>query len=135
MTENLSVLIAFTAGLFSFFSPCVLPLVPSYLGILAGVGLNSGGGTKIRQGNGSVLLWTALGFILGFSVVFIVMGILLNTIFFLFGNIIEYINIASGIIVIILGLNIIFNFLPFLNYEKRPFLDKFGKPVNKGSGG
>jgi len=114
MTENISVFLAFSAGLLSFLSPCVLPLVPSYFGILAGVGLDIKGKP--------LLLWTSFGFIMGFSAVFVLLGILLNSIFFLMGNVVFYINIAAGIIVIILGFNIIFNFIPFLNYEKRPFL-------------
>jgi cytochrome c-type biogenesis protein len=52
------------------------------------------------------------------------MGILLNTVFFLIGGLSTYINIAAGIIVIVLGLNVIFDFLPFLNYEKRPFWNR-----------
>ena len=51
--------LAFLAGLISFLSPCVLPLVPSYLGVIGGA---------------RTPLWRALGFILGFGVVFIALG-------------------------------------------------------------
>lgn len=54
-----SVTVAFLAGLISFLSPCVLPLVPSYLGVLGGA---------------RAPLWRALGFILGFGLVFIALG-------------------------------------------------------------
>ncbi|MDR0311988.1 MAG: cytochrome c biogenesis protein CcdA [Treponema sp.] len=114
MTVEIPFFMAFVAGLLSFLSPCVLPLIPSYFSILGG------GHSK----NGASI-WTAVAFVLGFSAVFIAMGILLNTVFFLIGGISLYINIVAGIIVIILGLNVIFDFLIFLNYEKRPFL--YGK--------
>jgi cytochrome c-type biogenesis protein len=112
MTVEVTFFMAFAAGLLSFLSPCVLPLIPSYFSILGGTGHSKNGAS----------IWTAVAFVLGFSAVFIAMGILLNTVFFLIGGISLYINIAAGIIVIILGLNIIFDFLIFLNYEKRPFL-------------
>ena len=104
---------AFAAGLLSFLSPCVLPLIPSYLSILGGVGL--GGARLIRA---------AAGFVLGFSVVFIILGILISATFSLMGGMARYINWAAGIIVIILGLNVMFDFIPFLNYEKRPLLQR-----------
>ena len=114
MTGDITILLAFSAGLLSFLSPCVLPLIPSYFGILGGVGLSS----RPR------LLFAATGFVLGFSVIFVTMGMVISTTFLLMGGASRYINIAAGIIVIVLGLNIIFDFLSFLNYEKRPFLQK-----------
>ncbi|MCL2833701.1 MAG: redoxin domain-containing protein [Treponema sp.] len=140
MAENLSILIVFTAGLLSFLSPCILPLVPSYLGILGGVGIKSkksGGAaddnkTVSGRGDTGLFLWTAFGFILGFSAVFIVMGLLLNSVFFLLGGLMVYVNIAAGVIVIILGLNVIFDFLSFLNYEKRLFAGPAARPGYTG---
>ena len=119
-TSFASLFLVFIAGLLSFLSPCVLPLIPSYISILGGVGLG--------EGNRSRLIGAAAGFVLGFSVVFIVLGILVSTTFFLMGNVSRYINWAAGIIVIVLGLNVIFDFLSFLNYEKRPFLQKWMAP-------
>jgi len=129
MTEDLSLFMAFAAGLLSFLSPCVLPLIPSYLSILGGVGLGAktGATAAAQSTNGqrpdsyrSRLLLAAAGFVLGFSTVFITLGILISATFSLMGGIMTYINWAAGIIVIILGLNIIFDFISFLNYEKRP---------------
>jgi len=114
MSQDVSLFLVFIAGLLSFLSPCVLPLVPSYISILGGMGL--GEGSRHR------LIRAAVGFVLGFSAVFVAMGILVSTTFFLMGDISKYINWAAGIIVIVLGLNVIFDFLSFLNYEKRPFL-------------
>ena len=113
MGDYPSILLVFAAGVLSFLSPCVLPLIPSYLGIL-GSRLNDPEHSKK-----SVLLITTLFFIFGFSGVFIVLSIIMSATFWLMGGVSFYIRIAAGIIVIILGLNIIFNFISFLNYEKR----------------
>jgi cytochrome c-type biogenesis protein len=65
------------------------------------------------------MVFSTLFFILGFSVVFIALSIILSGFMFFLSGINTIINYAAGIIVIILGFNIIFNFIPFLNYEKR----------------
>jgi len=64
-------LLVFVAGLISFLSPCVLPLVPGYVSMLSGVGVD-----RLKQGEGSTgkLVSSALSFIIGFSAVFITMG-------------------------------------------------------------
>jgi len=66
-----------------------------------------------------VLVLRTLFFVLGFSVVFITLSVVLAASFTLMGNAFRWIAWISGAVVIILGLNIIFDFLPFLNYEKR----------------
>ncbi len=60
--------LAFAAGLLSFVSPCVLPLLPVYLSFISGVGVEELGGHRRR------LLWTSLLFVAGFTLVFVVMG-------------------------------------------------------------
>jgi cytochrome c-type biogenesis protein len=128
MDEYPSVLLVFAAGLLSFFSPCVLPLIPSYLSILGGAE-NIMPALKEDQParrNKPVLLITTLSFILGFTAVFIVLSIIISATFLLMGGVSQYIRIAAGIIVIVLGLNILFDFLSILNYEKR--LHLAGKP-------
>jgi len=72
MTE-LTMVIAFTAGLVSFLSPCVLPIVPGFLAYLAGTSV-SRGHTKRKD-----IFLNSLFFVLGFSVIFALLGILLNT--------------------------------------------------------
>jgi cytochrome c-type biogenesis protein len=64
-------LLVFVAGLISFLSPCVLPLVPGYVSMLSGVGVDQ---LKEGQGSTSKLLSSALSFVVGFSAVFITMG-------------------------------------------------------------
>jgi cytochrome c-type biogenesis protein len=60
--------LAFLAGLLSFVSPCVLPLLPVYLSFISGVGVERLGGERRR------LLWTSLLFVAGFTLVFMAMG-------------------------------------------------------------
>src|SRR3974377_1922339 len=62
---------AFLAGLISFLSPCVLPLVPGYISMLSGIGME-----QLRQGQQPKggLVSSALAFVIGFSVVFIGFG-------------------------------------------------------------
>jgi len=62
---------AFVAGLISFLSPCVLPLVPGYISMLSGIGVD-----RLRKGEGAqgALLWSAVCFVVGFSTVFVSLG-------------------------------------------------------------
>ena len=107
-------LIAYGAGLISFLSPCVLPLIPGYISYVSGSSLNE----LIEKKN--INLIPIILFTIGFSIVFIIFGaastflgqLLLQNSFEL--------RIAAGIIIIIFSLHIIgiIN-LKFLNYEKR----------------
>jgi cytochrome c-type biogenesis protein len=71
MTPDVSLAAAFLAGLVSFLSPCVLPLVPGYISMLSGIGME-----QLRQGEQprGGLFASALSFVIGFSVVFISFG-------------------------------------------------------------
>jgi len=131
MTEYPSILLTFIAGLLSFFSPCILPLLPSFLSILGSAGgISKTGVVSLYEENEKtskrrfVLFTTTVFFILGFSIIFIILSIIVSTTFLLMGGISKYINIIAGIIVIILGLNFLFDFLTFLNYEKRFSVNK-----------
>ncbi len=68
---NLSIFAVFLAGVVSFLSPCVLPLVPGYVSMLSGIGVE-----QLKEGEGSTghLFSSALAFVLGFSLVFITFG-------------------------------------------------------------
>ncbi|MDR0624555.1 MAG: cytochrome c biogenesis CcdA family protein [Treponema sp.] len=72
----------------------------------------------------SRLIFSTLCFILGFTSIFIILSFLFSGFFMLLGRLNSFINMAAGIIIIIFGLNILFNFIPFLNYEKRFHLKK-----------
>src|SRR3974390_2295192 len=71
MTTDVTLAGAFLAGLISFLSPCVLPLVPGYISMLSGIGME-----QLRQGQQPKggLFSSVLGLVLGFSVVFIGFG-------------------------------------------------------------
>jgi cytochrome c-type biogenesis protein len=109
-------IVAFTGGLLSFFSPCVLPLVPAYLANLAGI-------TAIDpQTRRSYLpaLFHSLSFVLGFSLIFIGLGAsvgLIGTTITAHSTLLR--QIAGGLI-IAFGVFLVAAFkLPWLNYEKR----------------
>jgi cytochrome c-type biogenesis protein len=80
MEENVTLLAAFGAGLLSFVSPCVLPLVPGYLSYVSGLSLDELRGAAASRPSGSAnastgrVLLASLAFILGFSVVFVALG-------------------------------------------------------------
>ncbi len=71
---EISYLVAFAAGIVSFLAPCVLPLVPGFLAFLAGTTVHEGASKRWDIFLASVL------FVAGFSVVFSLLGVLLNTI-------------------------------------------------------
>lgn len=106
---------ALAAGLLSFLSPCVLPLIPSFLSFLgAAEGIASGEAPSFRRRMGRVT-----AFVSGFSLVFVAAGILLSQAFALFSPVRSWLALGSGILVIILGLNAIFDFIKALGMEKR----------------
>jgi cytochrome c-type biogenesis protein len=130
MTDYPSVLLVFAAGLLSFLSPCVLPLIPSYLGILGSVKTREdpADGRAVKAGRFPLFI-TTVWFVLGFSAVFVILSILVSATFLLMGDVSKYLRTAAGIIVIILGLNVLFDFLTLLNYEKRFHITK--KPAGR----
>ena len=97
-TESLSVVVAFSAGLLSFLSPCVLPLVPSYLTFITGLGLED-----VSRARRTTLLH-ALLFVLGFSFIFVVLGAGATA----FGQLMlayrSWIARAGGVLMIVMGL-------------------------------
>jgi cytochrome c-type biogenesis protein len=126
--ENVSYPTALVAGLLSFFSPCILPLIPAYFTLITGFSLEEltvDANLGIRK---KVFLST-LAFVLGFSFVFILMGASASSL----GNLIktyrELIRITGGTIIIILGIHLtgVIRF-PGLDYEKRIHLNK--KPLH-----
>ena len=116
MTE---LFIAFGAGLISFLSPCVLPLIPGYISYISGSSLNE----LVEKKN--VNIFPIILFAIGFSVVFISFGATASFLGSLILNNSYHLRIASGIIIIVFSLHIlgIIN-LNFLNYEKRIYTEK-----------
>jgi cytochrome c-type biogenesis protein len=103
--ESLGVLVAFSAGLFSFLSPCVLPLFPSYLSFITGMSVDRLAGDVTGGTRGRVLLHSA-SFIAGFTVVFVSLGASFSAAGqFLLGYR-EWIRMAGGVLIIVFGLYI-----------------------------
>lgn len=127
-TESVSILVAFSAGLISFLSPCVLPLIPSYMAFITGVSIEElSRKENIRQVRKKVFI-NSLMFILGFSLIFITLGASATFIgTFLYDNI-RWFEIGAGIFVIILGIHFLGILrLKFLDREKKIHLKK--KPL------
>ena len=120
--DLLSLVTATGAGVLSFLSPCVLPLVPGYISFISGSSLSElaeGGGADVAHRRRRVLLSTA-AFVLGFSLVFVAMGASATYAGqWLAGNRVILARIA-GTVIVIFGLHVMGVFkLPFLNLEKR----------------
>lgn len=94
-----AVLIAFAAGLVSFASPCIVPLVPGYLSYMTGLSGEEIAGAGV-SGKGRVLLGSVL-FVIGFAVPFTMLGIAFGTLSFLQHN--RVAQIVMGLIVVVLG--------------------------------
>jgi len=117
---NVSLFAAFIAGLVSFISPCVLPLIPMYISFISGLSLEEMRSSTDRKKVMKRVTISSLLFILGFSVIFIGLGASAT---FLGGFLLDKLSILSriaGAVIIIFGLHIagVFRF-GFLNREKR----------------
>lgn len=99
---NIGLFTAFLAGLISFVSPCVLPLVPGYLSYVAGRSVSelqvSGGRARLA------VLWQAFCFVLGFSTVFLILGASATVLGRLLLSYKHEANLLGGAIVILFGL-------------------------------
>jgi len=117
--NRVSMITAFLAGVASFISPCVLPLVPGYISFISGVSLDRLRQEQTESTRRTVIL-TSLIFIAGFSTVFILLGASATyTGRFLLQNKILF-NRIAGVLIIIFGLHVAGLFqIKFLNYEKR----------------
>lgn len=96
-------LAAFTAGLISFLSPCVLPLVPGYISLISGAGLH-----ELKQPDGRLMRTVALNsllFILGFSAVFLALGAVATTLGQFVREHIGSLSKIAGAGIILLGLH------------------------------
>tara|TARA_B100000927_G_scaffold238293_1_gene199220 strand:- start:30 stop:758 length:729 start_codon:yes stop_codon:yes gene_type:complete len=114
MTQEIPLTIAFLAGIFSFLSPCVLPIVPGFMSYIVGKSFNDLQNSS-KKDNLKLLPLIFL-FIAGFSIVFIIMGASIDYLSDFFYDLKKEMNIFSGILIIFLGLF-------FLGILKVPFLD------------
>ncbi|UWR56510.1 cytochrome c biogenesis CcdA family protein [Phaeobacter inhibens] len=120
-----AMLVALTAGLVSFLSPCVLPIVPPYLAYMSGVSIGEIQGTARARRKAIV---AALFFIMGLSTVFLLLGFTASA----FGAFVlqnqELFAQVSGVVVIVFGLH-------FLSVFRIPMLDREARMETDQSGG
>ncbi len=116
---------ALVAGLLSFASPCVLPLIPAYISFLGGVSLS-----QLTEEDGvdvatqKRVFYAAIAFVLGFSTVFIALGASATAISALIAQNSLLLGQIAGVIIVIFGLHFIGVFrIGFLNFEKRFHLE------------
>jgi len=126
--ETVSFSAAFIAGLLSFLSPCVLPLIPAYFSFITGYSLEEltgGSNEKIRK---KVILSTCL-FVVGFSLVFVSMGASASYLGGLMYTYKKFIRIIGGFLIIILGIHLTGCIrIPGLDFEKRISVER--KPLH-----
>jgi len=120
--ENLGFFVAFAAGILSFLSPCVLPLVPSYLGFLTGMTLEE------MSGRRRMAMVHALLFVCGCALIVVILGSSATAL----GSALKYYQVwlqrVGGALIILFGLYAMGVLkLPFLQMEQRVHLDR--KPI------
>jgi len=96
--ESVGVVVAFTAGLLSFFSPCVLPLIPSYVSFITGLELDD-----VQRAKHTALVHSIL-FVVGFTLVFLALGATATLIGQLFIRQRDWVSRIGGVLVIVFGL-------------------------------
>ena len=126
--HDVSVPAAVLAGLISFLSPCVLPLVPPYLVYLTGATIEHVANDESAQASRRAVMTSAVMFVLGFSTVFVALGASAS----LFGGLIRAwsaeLSILAGIVIIVMGLH-------FLGLTRIGFLMREGRlPIPKPVG-
>jgi cytochrome c-type biogenesis protein len=114
--SNITLGLAFLAGLASFLSPCVFSLVPAYVGYLGG----RAAGGEVGANNRWITFSHGLTFVLGFSTVFIIFGALISLLGSFVGEANYWLARIGGFVVIVFGLHMIGVFrIPFLEYDTR----------------
>jgi len=113
---------AFLGGLLSFLSPCVLPLIPSYVSFITGISFEdfkTGDKARIRK----LTIINSLAFVTGFSTVFVLLGVSSSYVGKYFAIYYDHIRIVGGTIIIVMGLYVMGVIkLDFLSAERRVHL-------------
>lgn len=122
MPLDVSYFAAFGAGLLTFLSPCILPLVPAYLCFISGQSLEQL--TQKEERNPGQVLGAGLGFVLGICTVFIAMGAAATSLGQMIASYKSTLSLVGGGIIVIFGLHYMGVFrIGFLNFEKRLHLE------------
>ena len=115
--DNVTLGLAFLAGLVSFLSPCVLALVPAYVGYLSGRSVSSEG---VVTGNRWTTFSHGLAFVLGFSVVFVILGAAASALGVFLYDARQWLARIGGVVVILFGLHTLGIIrIPFLDMDTR----------------
>jgi cytochrome c-type biogenesis protein len=122
---NLTIAVALGAGLLSFLSPCVLPLVPAYIGQLTAVAV---AGRTAGVPSRWLAVRHALAYVAGFGLVFTVLGITATYVAGPLVDVLPALRVAGGLILIILGLNL-------AGLIRIPALDRTWRPLQAGAAG
>jgi len=124
--NNISLILAFSAGLLSFLSPCVLPLIPAYISYLTGTAINQLDNKKAKLD----ILYKSFGFVFGFSIIFILMGASITTLGKLLIKNQNIFRKISGSLMIVFGLHTLGLLKIKLLYREKRFFS-FNKPNGK----
>lgn len=126
--KDVSYSLSFLAGVLSFLSPCVMPLVPSYVSFITGISFEDLTGESDRARVRFLTITNSLAFILGFSAIFMSLGASSSAIGRFLFDYQESIRIIGGILIIIFGLFVMgFLKMDFLSREKKFHLS--GRPT------
>ena len=118
---------AFGAGILSFLSPCILPLVPPYLAFLGGVTLTAAEGIQAQDPGDEAgrkawgVFFAALAFVFGFTVVFTIMGATASSLGQMLSNHLDTLAIVAGVVIIVFGLHFLGVFRVNLFYREARF--------------
>jgi cytochrome c-type biogenesis protein len=119
---NVGGMVAFASGILSFFSPCILPVVPSYLVFISGVAFETFSEAEFRK-HRKIVIIHALLFILGFSFVFVALGLTSSFLGKVFSAHQDYVVRIGGAFLVIMGIHLLgLVRIPFLNREKTAYL-------------
>src|SRR6266481_10194072 len=97
-------LASFTAGIISFLSPCVLPLVPGYVSLISGVGVE-----ELQQPDASLfrkVMLNSIAFIIGFTIVFVTLGALSTAVGQVAARYKSTLGEIAGVVIILFGLHL-----------------------------
>src|SRR3990172_6872420 len=129
---NIGIVTAFIAGVLSFASPCVLPIVPGYLSFITGLGLEE---LMNREKRSSVVRSATLNsfmFVLGFSLIFILLGASASVAGSFLREHLVLLSRFAGAMIVVLGFHMTgLVRIPFLMYEKRMHGDGGSRGVGK----
>ena len=123
---NFPTFASFLAGILTFISPCILPLIPAYITLVTGLSIEELDNKKNLL---SVFL-SSICFVLGFTTVFVFLGLSVTIIGRFFLNHMDILRFAGGIIIIIFGLHLIGIFKIKLLYKQFSWMDKIKRTSN-----